>query len=190
MNYKCPYCEKDIGVGDLQQPTGIADSDYPTLTVIFPPRRSLREVRITAPFTRVGDNLYRLDEGFPFGPISFRDVIEALPSDKQDVVLFQRRVVRAGLKRGCFFIPHDIVHKPDFAELMDKIAASGGFSAVDFGGVFLVLLPRTSHLSHLDVSMEISKIRTPKWKRRYHDLKSGLKGRVQGWRHRTRWLNK
>jgi len=184
MNYKCPYCQKDIDVGDA----GIADSEYPTLTVIIPPRRSLCETRITAPFTRVGDNLYRLDEGFLCGPINFRDVIEALPTDKQDVVLFQRRVVRAGLKRDCFFIPHYIVHKPDFAELESRIAALGGFSAVDCGGVFLVLLPRTSHL---DVSVEISKIiRTPKWKRRYLDLKSGLKGRVQGWRHRTRWLNK
>lgn len=168
--------------------TVVMDSELPTLTVIIPPRRSLPETRITAPFARVGDNLYRLDEGFLCGPINFGDVIEALPTDKQDVVLFRRRVVRAGLKRNCFFIRHDIVYKPDFAELMGKIAALGGFSAVDFGGLFLVLLPRTCRL---DVIAELSKIGTPKWKRRYLDLKSGLKRRFQqGWRHSTRWLNK
>src|SRR5215472_15310703 len=96
MNYKCPYCQKDIDVGDA----GIADSEYPTLTVIIPPRRSLCETRITAPFTRVGDNLYRLDEGFLCGPINFRDVIEALPTDKQDVVLFQRRVACLAEKKA------------------------------------------------------------------------------------------
>lgn len=168
--------------------TVVMDSELPTLTVIIPPRRSLPETRITAPFARVGDNLYRLDEGFLCGPINFGDVIEALPTDKQDVVLFRRRVVRAGLKRNCFFIRHDIVYKPDFAELMGKIDALGGFSAVDFGALFLVLLPRTCRL---DVIAELSKIGTPKWKRRYLDLKSGLKRRFQqGWRHSTRWLNK
>ena len=131
--------------------------------------------------------MYRLDEGFLCGPINFGDVIEALPTDKQDVVLFRRRVVRAGLKRNCFLICHDIKHKSGFAELMGKIAALGGFSADDFGGLFLVLLPRTCHL---DVIAELNKIGTPKRKRRYLDLKSGLKGRFQqGWRHSTRWLN-
>ena len=107
--------------------------------------------------------MYRLDEGFLCGPINFGDVIEALPTDKQDVVLFRRRVVRAGLKRNCFLICHDIKHKSGFAELMGKIAALGGFSADDFGGLFLVLLPRTCHL---DVIAELNKIGTPKRKRR------------------------
>jgi len=33
--------------------------------------------------------------------VSFGDVIEALPTGQKDVVLYRRRVKRAGLKRAC-----------------------------------------------------------------------------------------
>lgn len=50
--------------------------------------------------------------------VSFGDVIEALPTDQKDVVLYQRRVKRAGLKRACYIMPRDMAEKPGFAELM------------------------------------------------------------------------
>ena len=59
----------------------------------------------------MGGNLYRLNEGFLCGPISFGDVIEALPTDQKDVVLFERRVKRAGLKRACYIMPRDMAEK-------------------------------------------------------------------------------
>jgi hypothetical protein len=81
-------------------------------SVIFPAQRWLPESRMTTTFLAMGGNFYRLDEGFLCGPISFGDVIEALPTDQKDVVVFQRRVTRAGLKRACYIMPHDMAEKP------------------------------------------------------------------------------
>jgi hypothetical protein len=66
------------------------------LTVIFPARRSHPGSSITAAFTPMGENQYRMDEGFICGPVYFGDVIEALPTDQKDTVLFQRRVKKPG----------------------------------------------------------------------------------------------
>ena len=138
-------------------------------SVIFPAQRWLPESRMTTTFIPMGGNLYRLNEGFLCGPISFGDVIEALPTDQKDVVLYQRRVKRAGLKRVCYIMPRDMAEKPGFAELMKGIKDLGGFAAVDFKGVFLVFLPKTCNL---DVNLELRRIAgTPKttlqqrWKR-------------------------
>jgi hypothetical protein len=157
------------------------------LTVIFPAQRWLPESRITTTFTPMGGNLYRLDQGFLCGPISFGDVFEALPTDQKDVVLFQRRVKKADLKRACYIIPHDIVERPCFAQLMDRIKDLGGFAAVDFKGLFLVYLPR---ICDLDVNLELERIaETPKWKGLHLDLNSGLKWRLQQrWKRTRRWL--
>ena len=62
---------------------------------------------------------------------------------------------RAGLRRNCYGIPHDLVDEPSFADLTDEIEHLGGFSAVDFKGLFLVYLPRTCDL---DVSQELDRI--------------------------------
>ena len=125
------------------------------LTVIFPAKRWCPESRITAAFTPMGSNLYRLEEGFLCGPISFGDVIEALPTDREGILLFRRRVKRAGLRRNCYIIPHELVDKPSFADLTEEIEHLGGFAAVDFKGLFLVYLPRTCDL---DVSQELDRI--------------------------------
>jgi hypothetical protein len=66
------------------------------------------------------------------------------PRDREGVLLFRRRVKRAGLRRNCYIIPHDLVDKPRFADLTKEIANSGGFAGVDFKGLFLVYLPTTS----------------------------------------------
>src|SRR5437879_11845069 len=115
-------------------------------SVIFPAQRWLPESRMTTTFIPMGGNLYRLNEGFLCGPISFGDVIEALPTDQKDVVLYQRRVKRAGLKRVCYIMPRDMAEKPGFAELMKGIKDLGGFAAVDFKGDFLLLLSKTCNL--------------------------------------------
>lgn len=155
-------------------------------SVIFPARRWLPESRMTTTFIPMGGNLYRLNEGFLCGPISFGDVIEALPTDQKDVVLFQRRVKRAGLKRACYIMPRDIAEKPCFAELMTRIQDSGGFAAVDFQGVFLVFLPKTCDL---DVSLELKRIAGIPKSTRLPPLKSGLKWRLQQrWKRTMRWL--
>jgi len=125
------------------------------LTVIFPAKRWSPESRITAAFTPMGSNLYRLEEGFLCGPISFGDVIEALPTDREGILLFRRRVKRTGLRRNCYIIPHELVDKPSFADLTEEIEHLGGFAAVDFKGLFLVYLPRTCDL---DVSQELDRI--------------------------------
>jgi len=125
------------------------------LTVIFPAKRWCPESSITTAFTPMGSNLYRLEEGFLCGPISFGDVIEALPTDREGILLFRRRVKRAGLRRNCYIIPHDLVDKPSFADLTEEIEHLGGFAAVDFKGLFLVYLPRTCDL---DVSQELDRI--------------------------------
>jgi hypothetical protein len=149
------------------------------LTVIFPARRSQPESRITGAFTPMSGNLYRMDEGFLCGPVYFGDVIEALPTDEKDAVLFQRRVKKAGLRRDCYVIPRELVEKPRFAELMKKIKDLGGYSAVDFGGLFLVFLPKTSDL---DVSLELGKVAwISKWKRRHLHFQSGLKQRLRNY---------
>ena len=94
-------------------------------SVIFPAQRWLPESRMTTTFIPMGGNLYRLNEGFLCGPISFGDVIEALPTDQRDVVLYQRRVKRAGLKRACYIMPRGMAEKPGFAELMKGIKDLG-----------------------------------------------------------------
>ncbi len=53
--------------------------------VIFPAQRWLPESRMTTTFIPMGGNLYRLNEGFLCGPISFGDVIEALPTDNHEM---------------------------------------------------------------------------------------------------------
>jgi hypothetical protein len=144
------------------------------LTVVFPAQRWLPESRMTTTFIPMGGNFYRLNEGFLCGPISFGDVIEALPTDQKDVVLFQRRVKRAGLKRACYIISPDMAEKPCFAELMKRIEDLGGFAAVDFKGIFLVFLPKTCDL---DVNLELKRIAgIPK---------SALQ---QRWKRTMRWL--
>jgi hypothetical protein len=156
------------------------------LSVIFPAQRWLPESRMTTTFIPVGDNLYRLNEGFLCGPISFGDVIEALPTDQKDVVLFQRRVKRAGLRRACYIMPHDMAEKPCFAELMKGIKDLGGFAAVDFKGVFLVFLPKSCDL---DVNLELKRIAGIPKSTRLHLLKSGLKWRLhQRWKKTMSWL--
>jgi len=143
-------------------------------SVIFPAQRWLPESRMTTTFIPMGGNLYRLNEGFLCGPISFGDVIEALPTDQKDVVLYQRRVKRAGLKRACYIMPRDMAEKPGFAELMKGIKDLSGFAAVDFKGVFLVFLPKTYNL---DVNLELRRIAgTPK---------TTLQ---QRWKKTMRWL--
>lgn len=135
------------------------------LTVIFPAQRWLPESRMTTAFAQMGGDIYRLDEGFLCGPISFGDVIEALPADQKDVVLFQRRVKKGDLKRACYIIPHDVVEMPGFAELIKRIQDLRGFAAVDFKGLFLVLLPKTCDL---DVPAELDRIaEISKWKGRF-----------------------
>jgi hypothetical protein len=145
------------------------------LTLIFPSRRGHSESRITASFVLLGDNTFRLDEGLLCGPISFGDVVEAASTDQEGVLIFRRRVKKAGMRRDCYVISHDLVGKPGFAELARKIAELGGFSAVDFGGLFLVFLPKGAQL---DVLSELDRVEgISKSKRRYLDWKSALKRR-------------
>jgi hypothetical protein len=142
------------------------------LTVIFPEQRWLPEFRMTTIFTPMAGNLYRLDDGDLCGRISFGDVFEALPADEKDVIVFQRRVKRAGLKRACYVSPHDMVERPRFVELMKSIEDLGGFAAVDFKGLFLVFLRKACDL---DVNLELNRIAgIPKWRRLYVNLKSRL----------------
>src|SRR5260370_5622637 len=124
-------------------------------SVIFPAQRWLPESRMTITFIPMGGNFYRLNEGFLCGPISFGDVIEALPTDQKDVVLYQRRVKRAGLKRACYIMPRDTAEKPGFAELMIRIECLGGFAAADFKGLLLVFLAK---ICDLDVNLELNRI--------------------------------
>lgn len=129
------------------------DSVY--LTIIFPAIRWCPESRLSTEFTAMGSNLYRMDEGFLCGLISFGDIIEALPTDQAGVLRFSRRVQRAGLRRNCYVIPHSLVENGQFAELATKITDLGGFAAVDFKGLFLVYLPKTCDL---DVPQELDRI--------------------------------
>ena len=147
------------------------------LTIIFPAIRWCPESRLTTEFTAMGNSLYRLDEGFLCGPISFGDIFEALPTDQEGVLRFSRRVERAGLRRNCYVIPHSLVGNVQFAELATKIMDLGGFAAVDFKGLFLVYLPKTCDL---DVSQELHRIaKVSKWRRRLLGLPSELKRRWQ-----------
>src|SRR5258708_33755017 len=100
-------------------------------SVILQAQRWLPESRMTTTFIPMGGNLYRLNEGFLCGPISFGDVLEALPTDQKDVVLYRRRVKRAGLKRACYIMPRHMAEKPGFAELMKRIEALAGSASVD-----------------------------------------------------------
>src|SRR6516162_1966782 len=90
------------------------------LTVIFPAIRWCPESSITTAFTPMGSNLYRLEEGFLCGPISFGDVIEALPTDREGILLFRRRMKRAGLRRKCYIIRHELGDKPSFANCTEE----------------------------------------------------------------------
>lgn len=143
------------------------------LTVIYPKRRSLPEARITAPFTPMGGNLYRQDEGFLCLPVYYGDVFEADPTDQQGVLIFRRRVKKGGQKPSCYLIPHALVEKPGFLDLERKITDLGGFSAVDFKGLFVVFLPKTCRL---DVAAELDRVAgISKWKRRYFALKRKIR---------------
>lgn len=145
------------------------------LTLIFPGRRGHAESRITASFVPLGGDTYRLDDGFLCGPVGFGDVVEAAPTDQEGVLVFRRRVKKAGMKRDCYLIRHDLVEKPGFRELARKIKELGGFSAMDFGGLFLVFLPKGAQLdvlSELDSAAGISK-----FERGYLNTKADLKRR-------------
>jgi len=125
------------------------------LTIVFPAIRWCPESRLTAAFTQMDNNLYRMEEGFLCGQISFGDVIEALPTDETGILRFSRRVQRARMRRSCYLIPHSLVENLHFIELMKKITDLGGFAAVDFEGLFLIYLPNTCDL---DVPRELGKI--------------------------------
>lgn len=147
------------------------------LTVIYPQRRNLPESRITASFTPMGGNLYRQDAGFLCLPVYYGDVFEADPTDKEGVLFFRRCVKKGGQRPSCYVIPHDGVEKPGFLDLERKIAGPGGFSAVDFKGLFIVFLPKTCQL---DVAAELDRVAgISKWKRRYLMLKQQIKGRFK-----------
>lgn len=153
------------------------------LTVIFPRNRFLPEFRETSTFTIMGDNLYRQDQGFLCGPISFGDIFEARPTGEEGVVVFQRRVYRAGQKRSCFIIPHRLVDDSAFLELGQRIVNAGGFWAVDAGGVFLVFLPKTCKL---EVGRELDRIMgVSPWKREFLNWKAALRWR---WYKTKAWL--
>lgn len=143
------------------------------LTVIYPKRRSLPESRITASFTAMGGNLYRQDEGFLCLPVYYGDVFEADPTDQEGVLIFRRRVKKGGQRLSCYIIPHTLPEKPRFLDLERKITELGGFSAVDFKGLFIVFLPKTCQL---DIAAELDQVAgISKWKRRYLTLKRKIK---------------
>jgi hypothetical protein len=69
---------------------------------------------------------------------------------------------------------------------MKKIEDLRGYSAVDFGGLFLVFLPKTCGL---DISVELGRVAgISKWKRRYLHFQSGLKRRLRRYWKTTRRL--
>lgn len=147
------------------------------LTVIYPKRRNLPEARIKGPFTYLGGNLYRQDEGFLCLPVYYGDVFEADPTDQEGVIIFRRRVKKGGQRPSCCVIPHNLVEKPGFLDLERKIAELGGFSAVDFKGLFIVFLPKACQL---DVAAELDRVvGISKWKRRYLTLKQKIKQRFK-----------
>ncbi len=79
-----------------------------------------------------------------------------------------------------------MAEKPGFAQLMKRIEDLGGFAAVDFKGVFLVFLPKTSDL---DVSLELKRIAGIPKSTRLHRLKSSLKWRLQQrWKRTMTWM--
>ena len=147
------------------------------LTVIYPKRRNLPESRITASFTPMGGNLYRQDEGFLCPPVYYGDVFEADPTDQEGVLIFRRRMKKGRQRPSCYVIPHALAEKPGFLDLERKITELGGFSAVDFKGLFLVFLPKTCHL---DVAAELDRVAgISKWKRRYLTWKRNTKKRFK-----------
>jgi hypothetical protein len=147
------------------------------LTVIYPQRRSLPESHITASFTPMGGNLYRQDEGFLCLPVYFGDIFEADPTDQEGVMIFRRRVKKGGQKLSTYLIPHDLVEKPGFFELGRKIREFGGFSAVDFKGLFVVFLPKSCDF---DIGTELDKVAgISKWKRHYRKWKWSMKQRLK-----------
>ena len=137
------------------EPTPGTPAELGRSTLIIPRRRFLPESRTTARFARLAENTYRLEEGFLCGPVSFGDVVETEQTDQERVLLFRRRIKRGGFNRKCYVIPHRIVDDPEFRALTDKIEDSGGFAAVDFGGLFLVFLPKPFDL---DVAAELDRI--------------------------------
>lgn len=153
------------------------------LTVIYPRFRFLTEYRETGMFTPIGGNLYRNDEGFLCGRISFGDIFEAYPTNQENVVTFRRRVHRAGQRRGCFIIPPELVKSPRFQALCERIRNAGGFSAVDARALFLVFLPKTCDLKvdrELDKILGISPLQ-----RRLLDWKCALRWQ---WHRAKAWL--
>ena len=94
---------------------------------------------------------------------------------------------RAGLKRKCYIIPHNLVGKPRFAELAKEIVRLGGFAAVDCKALFLVFLPKACNL---DVGHELDEIAgISTWKRRVLNMQARLKRRLQQhWRARPKEL--
>ncbi len=155
------------------------------LTIKFPGRRGRHQWLSGGWYTPLGGNLYRLDEGPLCGPVSFHDVIEADKTEEEDVLIFRRRVTKAGLKRGGWLITYAITSKPGFRELVKRIDQLGGCAEVDLfagtrsplkpntAGVLTVFLPKSRAL---DVPAELDRIeRISKWKRRFFNLRSSVK---------------
>lgn len=72
---------------------------------------------------------------------------------------------------------HTLAEKPDFLDLERRTAELGGFSALDFKGLFIVFLPK---VCQLDVAAELDRIAgISKWKRGYLTLKRKIKQRFK-----------
>ena len=152
-------------------------SESRLVTVIYPKFRFLPESRITAMFTPVSANRYRQDEGFLCAPTSYADILEVEQTSRKDEVVFRRRVHRGAQRRSCFVINHDLPRNPGFHDLTRKIEEAGGFSAVDFKGLFVVFLPRNCDL---DVGRELDKILGISiWRRRFLNWKARLRWRFK-----------
>ncbi len=174
------------------------ETEMHSLTVIFPAQRWLPELRLTATFTPLGGNLYRLDEGPLCGPLSFHDVIEADKTEEEDVLIFRRRVTKAGLKRDGYLITYAFATRPGFRRLVERINELGGCAEVDlFGGTTSPLKPNTAGVltvflpksCDLDVPAEFDRVRgISKWKRSYLHFTSGLKERLRRYWKTTRRL--
>ena len=91
--------------------------------------------------TRVGANLYRLEESSLFHEAVYHDIIEAERQD--DGSLRVVGVVKhSALVTASWIVPRGFIEDPSVAGLLSKVVGIGGNWELTFGGFLAVFLPQ------------------------------------------------
>ena len=93
--------------------------------------------------TKVGENLYRLEEHPIFSEeVNYKDIIETKFEDSK--LVFQKIYQKSDLKHFDYLLSKETSESEKFENLLKQIDENGGYWTQAFGGCLLVSLPKSS----------------------------------------------